>query len=69
MIRESMNSMEQSLNPAHFLRIHRGILVNVDRIREMRGSSLILEDGSTLPVSRRMKPRVKQFFLKPHIFF
>jgi two-component system, LytTR family, response regulator len=69
MIRESMNSMEQSLNPAHFLRIHRGILVNVDRIREMRGSSLILEDGSALPVSRRMKPKVKQFFLKPHIFF
>jgi len=69
MIRESMNSMGQSLNPAHFLRIHRGIIVNVDRIREMRGSSLILEDGSALPVSRRMKPKVKQFFLKPHIFF
>jgi two-component system, LytTR family, response regulator len=69
MIRESMNSMEQSLNPCHFLRIHRGILVNVDRIREMRGSSLILEDGSALPVSRRMKPKVKQFFLKPHILF
>jgi two-component system LytT family response regulator len=64
MIRESMNSMEQSLNPAHFLRIHRGTLVNVDRIREMRGNSLILEDGSSLSVSRRMKPKVLHFFMK-----
>ncbi|MCI0616879.1 LytTR family DNA-binding domain-containing protein, partial [bacterium] len=67
MIRESMNSMEQSLNPAHFLRIHRGTLVNVDRIREMRGSSLILEDGSSLSVSRRMKPKVLHFFMKKQI--
>jgi two-component system LytT family response regulator len=67
MIRESMNSMELSLNPAHFLRIHRGIIVNVDRIREMRGSSLILEDGSSLAVSRRMKPKVLQFFTKKQL--
>jgi two-component system, LytTR family, response regulator len=67
MIRESMNSMEQSLNPTHFLRIHRGTLVNVDRIREMRGNSLILEDGSSLSVSRRMKPKVLHFFMKKQI--
>jgi hypothetical protein len=41
--------------------------VNVDRIREMRGNSLILEDGSSLAVSRRMKPKVLQFFTKKQL--
>jgi two-component system, LytTR family, response regulator len=70
LIRESMNAMEQALDPARFLRIHRRIIVNVDRIREIRQqghSSLILQDGSVLPVSRRLKERVKRFLLKKRI--
>jgi two-component system, LytTR family, response regulator len=35
LIRETMTSLEQRLDPARFARIHRGIIVRVDRIREM----------------------------------
>jgi two-component system LytT family response regulator len=66
-IRESMNAIEQALDPSRFLRIHRRILVNADRIREMRPraqTSLLLQDGSILPVSRRLKEKVKRFLLK-----
>ena len=66
-IRESMNAIERALDPARFLRIHRRILVNVARICEMHAQSpaaLVLQDGSTLPVSRRLKERVKRFLLK-----
>ncbi len=62
-----MNGIEQALDPSRFLRIHRRILVNADRIREMRPraqTSLLLQDGSILPVSRRLKEKVKRFLLK-----
>jgi two-component system, LytTR family, response regulator len=67
MIRESMNAIERELDPTCFLRIHRRILVNTDRIREMhphRHTHLILQDGSLLPVSRRLKEKVKRFLFK-----
>jgi len=66
LIRESMNAMERSLDPDRFLRIHRRILVNADRIRELhpqRRTQLVLYDGSVLPVSRRLKENVKRFLL------
>ncbi|MCI0416919.1 response regulator [bacterium] len=66
-IRESMNAIEQALDPARFLRIHRRILVNTDRIREMqpqRQTHLILQNGTALPVSRRLKEKVKRFLFR-----
>jgi two-component system LytT family response regulator len=66
LIRESLNAMEQSLDPSQFLRIHRRILVNTNRISEMRqlpATRVILHNGVALPVSRRMKERVKRFLL------
>lgn len=35
LLRETMNSLEQSLRPAGFVRIHRGLMVNAGRIREI----------------------------------
>lgn len=64
--REALNRIEKMLDPSRFIRVHRRILVNADRIREMhphRHGSLILQDGSVLPVSRRLKERVKRFLL------
>jgi two-component system LytT family response regulator len=66
-LRESMYAIEKSLNPSQFIRIHRRFLVNADRVREMhpqRHMHLLLQNGSTLPVSRRMKEKVKFFLLK-----
>jgi two-component system, LytTR family, response regulator len=36
LLRETMNSLEQNLNPAEFLRIHRSRIVRTSRIRELR---------------------------------
>ena len=67
LVRESMNSVVGTLDPSRFLRIHRRILVNAHRIHEMhpqRNTCLVLQDGTVLPVSRRMKDKVKRFLLK-----
>lgn len=36
LFRESLNNMEQKLNPEKFVRINRSIIVNIDRIAELR---------------------------------
>ena len=67
MVRESMNAMERSLNPTRFLRIHRRFLVNVDRIVELlqHGEcTIVLQNGTKLPVSRRFKEKVKRFLVQ-----
>jgi two-component system, LytTR family, response regulator len=56
-LRETMSSLETRLDRKMFLRIHRSIIVNVDRIAEMqpwfRGDYLvILKDGTKLKLSR-----------------
>jgi two-component system LytT family response regulator len=56
-LRETMNSLESKLDRGLFVRIHRSIIVNIDRISEMqpwfRGDYLvILKDGTKLKLSR-----------------
>jgi len=66
LIRETLNVLERLLDPAGFLRVHRRILVNTECISEMRqssGTQVILKNGSALPVSRRLKDKVKRFLL------
>ena len=59
LLRESMSSLEARLDPARFLRVHRGAMVNIGRIRELRTSGgdtvVVLQDGTRLPVSRRRR--------------
>jgi two-component system, LytTR family, response regulator len=56
-LRETMHSLESKLDRSIFVRIHRSIIVNMDRIAEMqpwfRGDYLvILKDGTKLKLSR-----------------
>ena len=64
LLRESLASLERRLDSTRFVRAHRGAIVNVDRIREMRGDAgdtvLVLRDGTRVPVSRRRRERVSQ---------
>ncbi len=63
LVRESLRALERELNPAHFLRVHRGAIVRLDQVRELRASTrglvAILRDGSSVPVSRRRRERLK----------
>lgn len=59
-IRERMHSLEERLDPARFVRIHRSTIVQLDRIeRFLRGSggdyALRLKNGTELSVSRRRR--------------
>ena len=65
LIRESLASLEQRLDPNRFIRVHRSAIVPLDRVREMRSvapgeSVLVLRDGTRIPVSRRRREQVAE---------
>jgi two-component system LytT family response regulator len=54
---QRMHEIERLLDPAHFIRVHRSVIVNADRIRELHreadgGGSLVLTGGVALRVAR-----------------
>jgi two-component system LytT family response regulator len=64
LVRESLGALEQRLDPAVFVRVHRSALVNIDRIRELRApagetASVVLRDDTCIPVSRRRYTKVE----------
>jgi two-component system LytT family response regulator len=64
---QSMASLEASLDPSRFLRIHRAYLVNIEKIskidQDMAGARVaVLTDGSQVPVSRSGYARFRELF-------
>lgn len=60
LIRKPITSFERSWAPFGFVRIHRGYLVNLRRVVELRprpgGTSVLsLDDGEEVPVARRKR--------------
>jgi two-component system, LytTR family, response regulator len=65
--RGSMSGMEQRLDVSRFVRLHRSLMVNVERVRELeplaRGEySVWMEDGTRLVSGRNYRSRVQQLF-------
>lgn len=62
LLRESLASLEQRLNPKTFLRTHRSAIVNINRISEIRQeageSFLLLAGGARIPISRRRRATI-----------
>jgi two-component system, LytTR family, response regulator len=63
LVRTTLQRLEQRLDPAGFIRIHRRLIVNLDRVREgrlgVRGDyEVVLRDGKVLPVGRRYRDRL-----------
>ncbi len=61
---QTIASLEESLDPARFIRIHRSYIVNLDRVTQIEpytkdSKIAILSDGSRLPVSRAGYTRLK----------
>ncbi len=57
LLRASLNLLEERLDPTHFLRVHRGAIVRLDRIVQVErvggsGRSLELASGARVPVAR-----------------
>ena len=64
LIRETMTSLESSLDPRRFVRIHRSTIVNADRIEEIRtlfhgDQIVVLRGGRELPCGRAYRERLE----------
>jgi two-component system LytT family response regulator len=63
LLHESMRALEERLDPARFVRVHRSAIVNVDWIKEIQpwyagALVVILQGGERLTVSRSFRDRV-----------
>jgi len=66
LVRRTLNSLEESLDPEYFLRIHRSIIVRVSKIAELRTLPnrelrVKLADGTDLKVSRTYRNRLDRW--------
>jgi two-component system LytT family response regulator len=59
LLRESLASLEARLDPRRFARVHRSAIVQIDRIRELRGDEAVLRDGMRVAVSRRRRAAIE----------
>ena len=62
--RGTISAIEAVLDPRQFVRIHRRMVVNMDRVREMSplpggDGLLVLGNGATLRLSRTYRARVR----------
>ena len=69
-IRETMQRLEEKLDPARFFRVHRSGIVNLDRVREMQPTPqgdhvLVLQDGSRVRLSRARKAALEERLGQP----
>lgn len=62
LIRVTMQSLETKLNPEKFIRVHRSVIVNVEKIKEIFPRSngdqdLVLQNGQRLMLSRNYRDK------------
>lgn len=63
--RETLRELQDSLDPGRFLRVHRAVIVNVERVREVHplfngNAELVLHDGTRIGLSRRFREHARQ---------
>lgn len=64
-IRATMTTFEAQLDPSQFIRIHRSVIVNVEKIREVQPCKsgefiVILRNGKELSLSRSFRDRMQK---------
>jgi two-component system LytT family response regulator len=65
LVRETLASLEDALDPARFVRIHRATIVNLDRVRELAplwngNFEVVLDTGARLTLSRRYRASLER---------
>lgn len=63
---QTISSLEASLDPSRFVRVHRSFLLNLDRVTKIEPYTkdtrlAVLADGSQIPISRAGYLRLKHF--------
>ncbi|HYR28067.1 MAG TPA: LytTR family DNA-binding domain-containing protein [Thermoanaerobaculia bacterium] len=67
LVRETLQSVESSLDPAAFIRVHRSAIVNLDRVHKLSTTpdgtlSIVLSTGAAVPLGRSYRPRLEEIF-------
>ena len=62
-VKMTMDKLEAMTEPYGFLRIHKGYLVNYQSIQRISSTTVILQDGTELPVGRSKAADIKSKFL------
>lgn len=63
-ITESISEMEKQLDTHDFLKCHRSYLCRIGNIHQISKTEVIFDNGSKIPVSRRMYTKVNQTFIE-----
>ena len=66
MLRETLASVEDRLGETEFARINRSTVVRLDRVKELQPTehgdyTVVLEDGTRLPLSRQLQGQLEKF--------
>jgi two-component system LytT family response regulator len=59
LVRTTLKALEQKLDPARFVRVHRSAMVNLDAVRELAGGEVLLRDGTRIAVSRSFRSELR----------
>lgn len=62
-VRESLWELEQLLDKETFMKCHRSYLCRIGNIHHIDKEDIIFDDGSSIPVSRRLYRQVNQRFI------
>lgn len=63
-IRESLSEMEKLLDEGDFVKCHRSYICRIGNIYRIEKTDVYFDDGSAIPVSRRMYDNVNKAFIK-----
>lgn len=66
MLRQSITKLHEQLGKG-FIRCHRSYLVNLARVERVTKTDVILDNGQSVPLSRRMYAQVNQQFIAYYI--
>lgn len=63
LVRQTLGAMRNQLNPQTFVQIHRSVIVNTERIKELEAMfngdhTVVMENGAKLPLSRNYKTQL-----------
>jgi two-component system LytT family response regulator len=65
LLRESMQSLDDTLDPEMFVRVHRSAIINIDRVQKVIASSdgaysIVLTTGAAVPLGPSYRTRLEQ---------
>lgn len=62
-VKESLSELEQLLKEGEFVKCHRSFLCRLSNIHHIGKEDVVFDDGSAVPVSRRLYQKVNQAFI------